>query len=233
MALFEMLLVVKEVSLPTWFFPSNTTHDIVQTMHRLFPAYMNACRCLTSAFYRDKKDQRVAALDYISAAAKDLYADCNNLVLLAEEYVTSKIDAYEESKTEIISPETDITDKVEEEADRENVLVENVEEPSEDGVDEETETDKLKFSRRLRRNLSMAEYLREVERRVARDGRQSHYRKWMEQKMDLIINSPKYVKEAQNQNRTNRWEIIRNFVIYAVIRYFLAKRQSQSVNPQS
>ena len=72
MLLLEMLLVVHEVQLPVWFLPDNTAHDLVAAMHRLFPAFMNGCRCITGAFYVDRKAVRVAALETLATSTKDL-----------------------------------------------------------------------------------------------------------------------------------------------------------------
>eukprot|EP01035_Chromulina_nebulosa_P030852 gene30852-41042_t len=51
MLLIEALLVLQEVQLPGWFLPHHTAHDVVSTMHRLFPAFMNGCRCINTAFH--------------------------------------------------------------------------------------------------------------------------------------------------------------------------------------
>lgn len=72
MLLMEMLLVVKEVPLPLWFLPQRTSHEVVSVMRRLFPAFMNGCRCITGAFYIDHKKHREDALDALTNATKAL-----------------------------------------------------------------------------------------------------------------------------------------------------------------
>lgn len=72
MLLVEMLLVVQEVELPSWFLPSVTPNEIIVVLHRLFPAFMNGCRCITGAFYVDTKAVRVAALEAVANSSKDL-----------------------------------------------------------------------------------------------------------------------------------------------------------------
>jgi len=72
MLFLEMLLVVQEMPLPAWFLPSLTAHDIISTMHRLFPAFMNGCRCVTGAFHVDRKAARVEALDLIASGGRDM-----------------------------------------------------------------------------------------------------------------------------------------------------------------
>mmetsp|Transcript_3747 Transcript_3747/g.5808 ORF Transcript_3747/g.5808 Transcript_3747/m.5808 type:complete len:359 (+) Transcript_3747:77-1153(+) len=51
MLLVECILVVKGVPLPAWFLSTWTTHDLVSTLHRLFPAYMHGCRCILNSAY--------------------------------------------------------------------------------------------------------------------------------------------------------------------------------------
>lgn len=74
MLLIEMLLVVQEVQLPSWFLPDITPNDIIVVLHRLYPAFMNGCRCITGAFYVDRRAERVAALEAVLSATKDTAA---------------------------------------------------------------------------------------------------------------------------------------------------------------
>jgi hypothetical protein len=67
MLLIESLLVLQEAPiLPSWFLPTHTAGDLVSNMHRLFPAYMNGCRCILGVFHVDRKDQRVVVLDKLA-----------------------------------------------------------------------------------------------------------------------------------------------------------------------
>ncbi len=241
MALVELLLVVKEVTLPSWFFPSSTPHDIVLTMHRLFPAYMNGCRCLTTAFYRDPKDQRVAALEYAAAATKELSTDCVNLMNFAVKLATARIDAYEEENNIIVTEsDGEEDDNEDEESDDdqqpeksengtidppvENVIVEDVEQKPKSSNKSRTRL----LGTKRRRDQTMSGYMREIERRVASEGKQGFYRQWIAEKMNLIENCPKYMREAARMNQTSIWEILRNFGIFLIARYFLLKRQEWS-----
>lgn len=84
MLMVEMVLVLHNIPLPSWFLPSYTSHDIIAVLHRIFPAYMNACRCVTGAFYVDRKALYVQCLDSISNVTKDLTMRCNNALQLCE-----------------------------------------------------------------------------------------------------------------------------------------------------
>ena len=72
MLLIEALLVLQEVPLPTWFLPYHTSYDVVTTLHRLYPAFMNGCRCITGAFYVDSKALRVDALEKLAASTREV-----------------------------------------------------------------------------------------------------------------------------------------------------------------
>jgi len=65
MLLVEALLVLEEKQIPVWLLPYHTSHDVVSLTHRLFPAYMNGCRCIVGAFYVDSKAMRVEKLGEI------------------------------------------------------------------------------------------------------------------------------------------------------------------------
>ena len=70
--LIEVLLVLQEFELPGWLLPYSTPYDIVATMHHLFPAFMNGCRCVTGALYVNHKAIREAALDRLCDGTRDL-----------------------------------------------------------------------------------------------------------------------------------------------------------------
>ncbi|RYH31796.1 J domain-containing protein [archaeon] len=82
--LVEMVLVLQEATLPGWFLPAVTPHDVVTTLHRIFPAYMNACRCITGAFYQDRKAIYVAAIEMIANVTKDITIRCNSALRLCD-----------------------------------------------------------------------------------------------------------------------------------------------------
>jgi hypothetical protein len=118
MLLIEMLLVVQEVQLPVWLFPRCTPHEIVTTLHQLFPAYLNGCRCITGAFYVDQKKHRELLLETISLVGRDIVTKQHNLIRTYE----------------------DIIYRDREEEDKEEEEVEEVEGEEENGVIEEDET---------------------------------------------------------------------------------------------
>jgi hypothetical protein len=69
--LIEILLVLEEVKIPIWLLPNHTAHDVVAVLHRLFPAFMNGCRCIIGAYTVDHKEKRVEALTSLSEASKE------------------------------------------------------------------------------------------------------------------------------------------------------------------
>jgi hypothetical protein len=66
--LIESLLILEEMSLQSWLFQYHTSHDVVSFLRRLFPAFMNGCRCITGAFQVDKKAHRLSILTRLNAA---------------------------------------------------------------------------------------------------------------------------------------------------------------------
>eukprot|EP01038_Epipyxis_sp_PR26KG_P015673 gene15673-21199_t len=71
MLLVESLLVVKEIDLPSWILPYHAPSDIVSTLHRLFPAFMNGCRCITGAYYIDRKAVIVLELEALANSTRE------------------------------------------------------------------------------------------------------------------------------------------------------------------
>ena len=94
MLLIEALLVLQEVPLPAWFLPYYTAHDIVSTMHRLFPAFMNGCRCVTTAFHVDRKAVRVEALEQLAATTREVSLRATSVIrtLQSSEETTDGVD---------------------------------------------------------------------------------------------------------------------------------------------
>jgi hypothetical protein len=79
MLFLEMLLVVQEMPIPNPFSPYLTANDLISTMHRLFPAFMNGCRCVTGAFHVDRKAVRVEVLQIIAAGGRDMSMRAGNV----------------------------------------------------------------------------------------------------------------------------------------------------------
>jgi hypothetical protein len=70
MLLIECTLVLEQVELPLWLLPYHTTHNVVSLLHRLFPAYMNGCRCIIGAFVVDRKARMIETLQELSEATR-------------------------------------------------------------------------------------------------------------------------------------------------------------------
>lgn len=70
MLLIEMLLLLEGYKIPVKLLPTNTTHDVISWLHKLFPAYMNGCRCIAGAFATDRKSLRVEGLKILLEQSK-------------------------------------------------------------------------------------------------------------------------------------------------------------------
>lgn len=53
MLVVEVMLLLKELTLPDWFLPQMTEHELVMLGHNLFPAYLNGCRCIGAYLFVD------------------------------------------------------------------------------------------------------------------------------------------------------------------------------------
>ena len=82
MLLVETALVLHERKLPTWFMSTHTSHDVVVWLHRLFPAFMNGCRCIIGSLTADRKTMYVDALTGLSSSASIM---TKKLVLCAKQ----------------------------------------------------------------------------------------------------------------------------------------------------
>ncbi|KAH8045373.1 hypothetical protein JL722_14268 [Aureococcus anophagefferens] len=60
MLVVEVMLLLKELTLPDWFLPQTTEHELVMLGHNLFPAYLNGCRCIGAYLFVDL-DEHAAA----------------------------------------------------------------------------------------------------------------------------------------------------------------------------
>ena len=69
--LLEMLLILEEMPVPVWFFPYNTSHEMVKLTQRLFPAFMNGMRCIYGAFYVDEKARLEQQLEELQSNTKE------------------------------------------------------------------------------------------------------------------------------------------------------------------
>ena len=66
-----MLLILEEMPVPVWFFPYNTSYELVKVSQKLFPAFMNGMRCIYGAFYVDKKAQLENELEDLQLSTKE------------------------------------------------------------------------------------------------------------------------------------------------------------------
>lgn len=58
--------------LPDWLLPYTTEHELVLTMHSLFPAYLNGCRCLGGFLYVDVEEQMRQRVEAVNEQNKDI-----------------------------------------------------------------------------------------------------------------------------------------------------------------
>ena len=70
MLLFESLVTLEDLTLPSWFLPSTTAHEVISILRRLFPAFMNGCRCILGAYYQDPIKLRETALREVTSASR-------------------------------------------------------------------------------------------------------------------------------------------------------------------
>lgn len=78
--LFECILILEEVKLPFWLFPYLSSFDLVTVAKRMFPAFMNGCRCISSSYHVDRKEKLAAELSLAVSAVKQTSLKVNELV---------------------------------------------------------------------------------------------------------------------------------------------------------
>jgi len=79
MLLVELLLVVHEVQLPSWFFPTMTPHEMVATLHQVYAPFMHGCRCILAVLTVDRKVQREQILEMLIRATTDVSMRMENI----------------------------------------------------------------------------------------------------------------------------------------------------------
>jgi hypothetical protein len=187
MLLVEMLLVLQEVSLPAWFLPQQTPHGLVSILHRIFPAFMNGCRCITGAFYADRKALYVQALDAIASVTKDVTLRCNGGVRLC----AAVLERFR-SRQGQGQPVADV-----------------------EGNNLWTAADDVGV---------MNGALHDIRKVVAcsRESRDGSLKKSMGTRLALLDN-PKALAKLTDKTSERKWDLIRNLIIYVVLRYILIK----------
>lgn len=213
MLLVEMLLVLQEVPLPHWFLPDCTPYDVVSVLHRLFPAFMNGGRCISGAFYVDRKTVRLAALDAVSASSKELtLRSCN----LARSMLVQRLDCADQ-EADVLQESEDVDDEVE-------VVEAEGEGDSEEDLDERPAV-VTSLKHRPGRVGIMEKQMAEVRRRVAamREGRSGALAEMVEGKARLI-SDPANLRKATAQGWNSMgWLLLRDVSIYLVARFVFIK----------
>ena len=80
MLLIECALILEHVKIPVWLLSRNTSYDVVSLLHRLYPAFMNGCRCIVGAFVIDHKNRRVEALQDLSDSIRVMTAKATSVI---------------------------------------------------------------------------------------------------------------------------------------------------------
>jgi len=225
MLLIEMLLVLQEASLPSWFLPDTTPNDIVSVLHRLYPAFMNGGRCISGAFYVDRKAVRVVALEAVSNTSKEVTLRACSV---ARVVLAQKLDCADQEEDLLVEAQAA-------DSDVEDVEVEEVEKTEEErGGDEgegsESDGD-VKFQAfqlpKIRPNKIgvMEKQMSEVRRRVAasREGRSGAL-------AQLVANKVKFISDPANLRKASSagwnsmgWLLLRDISIYLVARFVFFK----------
>ena len=78
--LVECSLVLEQVPIPVWLLPHHTAHDVVSLLRRVYPAFMNGCRCITGAFENDPKASRVEVLTELLEASRSVTQRSSSLL---------------------------------------------------------------------------------------------------------------------------------------------------------
>ena len=229
MLLVEMVLVLQEVPLPSWFLPDTTPHDIVSALHRLFPAFMNGGRCISGAFYVDRKAVRVAALDAVNNSSKEItLRACNLARTLLEEKLHR-----ENPESDVLCSNFDAEDE-EEEEEGSSAGEEELQEHAERGstaTAEDTQGADAQPASSTKRKASvprvgiMEKQMSEVRRRVAttREGRDGSIAAMVANKVKLISDPAKLRQAAAPGWNTMGWLLLRDLSIYLVARFVFIK----------
>ena len=68
MLLLESLILLDKWKLPNYVFPYYTPHEMLSLLHKVYPAFINCCRCLITAFHVDYRAKRIEELQEVLAA---------------------------------------------------------------------------------------------------------------------------------------------------------------------
>jgi hypothetical protein len=203
MFLLEILIIVQNYSLSTDIFPAMTAFQLVTNVHRLFPAFMNACRCLTSAYYDDPKVVREKYLEEISLATRDLSLKSSNLIQSMED-VSLAVKQLDPNFAEELQ-ENEAGDEEDENSPEEN--------GGPVGFIEKILTQRRKYYQSIAKNKNEVATLKKLEH-----------------SLHVIENPQRLIKQMTNpQGRPNTtWILFRNLMIYLVIHYCYRRVMSGS-----
>lgn len=79
MLVVEVMLLLKELTLPAWFLPAMTEHEFIQLGHQLFPAFLNGCRCIGAYLFVDLDGHTRALLVALHEQNKEVVAALTDL----------------------------------------------------------------------------------------------------------------------------------------------------------
>lgn len=185
MLMIEVLFVLQEVQLPSWFLPFYTPHEMISVLRRLFPAFMNASRSVVGAFYYNKKDIRVEALQKLADACANMKLRCENLTELVEINLNKKI----EKKNQYLSDGDEVYEPI--------------------GIIDKTVK-------------QMIERLQHT-----KDFRKGLIQKKIDDTHSLLKDFNAYMKYIEVKPTRTTWTIIRNFLLFLLIRYVVYSNREE------
>ncbi len=80
MLFIEVVLVLEEHKIPSWITSVYTSYDVITWLHRLFPAFLNGCRCILGAFVVDRRLVMVDKLESLHTRASMVCSKSINVV---------------------------------------------------------------------------------------------------------------------------------------------------------
>mmetsp|Transcript_21976 Transcript_21976/g.36812 ORF Transcript_21976/g.36812 Transcript_21976/m.36812 type:complete len:391 (-) Transcript_21976:117-1289(-) len=205
MLFLEMLLVVQEMSMPGWLLPYVTPYEVVGTLHRLFPAFMNGCRCVTGAFMVDRRADRVQVLELLSNNAKDL---------------TMRIANVGRELTQCIVQQHKLTHR---NADGGSIEDEDWMVMMDSSLDSGGNSGRGGGKGLMERSLD------DVQRKISttREGRNGTYKEMMDKRVEVISNPTTLRKSASKAAAAvgmfGGWSFWRDLAIYLLARYLFVK----------
>lgn len=100
MLLIECALILEQVKIPVWLLSRNTSYDVVSLLHRLYPAFMNGCRCIVGAFVIDHKNRRIEALTELGDSIRSITVKATSVIQGTERIAQAYIESDSTSENE-------------------------------------------------------------------------------------------------------------------------------------